>query len=74
MRKLTKKLNLITIIVLHDLNLAIGFADYFIFMKNGKIYHMGDSSIIEPSLLKNVYDINVKIIEVEGRKFVIAYS
>ncbi|WP_353686061.1 hypothetical protein [Thermodesulfovibrio sp. 3462-1] len=43
-------------------------------MKSGKIYHMGDSSIIEPSLLKNVYDINVKIIEVEGRKFVIAYS
>ncbi|MGC8872790.1 MAG: ABC transporter ATP-binding protein, partial [Caldimicrobium sp.] len=71
LRKLTKKLNLITIIVLHDLNLAIGFADYFIFMKNGKIYHMGDSSIIEPSLLKNVYDINVKIIEVEGRKFLI---
>ncbi|MGC8979183.1 ABC transporter ATP-binding protein [Caldisericum sp.] len=74
LRKLTKKLNLITIIVLHDLNLAIGFADYFIFMKNGKIYHMGDSSIIEPTLLKNVYDINVKIIEVEGRKFVITLA
>jgi len=56
--------------VLYGLNLAIGLADYFIFMKNGKIYHMGDSSIIEPTLLKNV----VKIIEVEGRKFVIAYS
>lgn len=72
LKGLTKRLNLITIIVLHDLNLAIQFAEYFVFMKNGKIYHEGDSAIIEPQLIKDVYDIEVKIIEINGRKFVVA--
>jgi len=73
LKTLTGNLNLATIIVLHDLNLSIQFADYFIFMKNGEIYFMGDSTIIEPSLIKSVYDISVKIIEFDGRKFVITY-
>lgn len=74
LKRLTKSLNLTTIIVLHDLNLAIQFADYFIFMKNGEIYASGDSAMIEPSLIKDVYDIEAKIIEINGRKFVIADS
>jgi len=40
-------------------------------MKNGEIYCKGDSTIIEPLLIKSVYDISVKIIEFDGRKFVI---
>jgi len=73
LKTLTGNLNLATIIVLHGLNLAIQFADYFIFMKNGEIYCKGDSTIIEPLLIKSVYDISVKIIEFDGRKFVITY-
>jgi iron complex transport system ATP-binding protein len=73
LKTLTGNLNLATIIVLHDLNLAIQFADYFIFMKNGEIYCKGDPTIIEPLLIKSVYDISVKIIEFDGRKFVINY-
>ncbi|WP_353684695.1 ABC transporter ATP-binding protein [Thermodesulfovibrio sp. 3907-1M] len=72
LKRLTESLNLTTIIVLHDINLAIQFADYFIFMKDGKIYQTGDINIIEPSLIKDVYEIDVKIIELNGRKFVIA--
>lgn len=69
LQRVTKSLNLATIIVLHDLNLGIQFADYFVFMKNGEIYRAGDSSIIEPSIVKNVYDIDVKIVEINGKKF-----
>lgn len=72
LKKLTGNLNLTTVIVLHDINLAIQFADYFIFMKNGEIYQTGDCKIIEPSLIKDVYDIDVKIIELDRRKFVIS--
>lgn len=71
LQKLTKKLNIVTIIVLHDLNLAIQFADYFIFMKNGKIHSEGDLSIIEPELVKDVYDVDVKIMKFDSKKFVI---
>lgn len=71
LKKLTTELNLITIIVLHDLNLAIQFADQFIFMKNGEIYCAGDLAIIEPSVIKSVYEIDVEIVEFNRRKFVI---
>lgn len=71
LKRVTKELNIATIIVLHDVNLAIQFADYFIFMKDGRVYREGDSRIIEPSLIKYVYDIDVKIIEINGRKFII---
>ncbi|MCS7215680.1 MAG: ABC transporter ATP-binding protein [Thermodesulfovibrio sp.] len=74
LRRLTKNLNLITLIVLHDLNLAIQFADYFIFMKSGEIHSTGPSEIIEPLLIKRIYDIDVKIIDLNGRKFIIADS
>lgn len=73
LKTLTRNLNLVTIMVLHDLNLSIQFSDYFIFMKNGEIYCKGDSTIIEPLLIKNVYDISVKIIEIDGRKFIIPW-
>lgn len=71
LKKLTTELNLITITVLHDLNLAIQFADQFIFMKNGEIYCAGDLAIIEPSVIKSVYEIDVEIVEFNRRKFVI---
>lgn len=71
LKKLTTELNLITIIVLHDLNLAIQFADQFIFMKNGEIYCAGDLAIIEPSVIKSVYEIDVEIVEFNRRKFII---
>ncbi len=71
LKRVTVERSIITIIVLHDLNLAIQFADYFIFMKNGKIYREGDQNIIDESLIKDVYEINVKIINHEGRKFVV---
>lgn len=71
LKKLTTELNLVTIIVLHDLNLAIQFAAEFIFMKNGEIYCAGDLAIIEPSVIKSVYEIDVEIVELNRRKFVI---
>lgn len=71
LRELTQKFDIITIIVLHDLNLALQFADYFIFMKNGKIYKSGTSNIIEKSLIKKIYDIDIEIIAYNGKKYVI---
>lgn len=71
LKEFTTKLNLITIIVLHDLNLAVRFADHFIFMKKGEIYCTGDLEIIKPSVIESVYEIKVNIVEFNNRKFVI---
>lgn len=71
LKKLTKNLALVTIIVLHDLNIAVQFADHFIFMKNGEIYCKGDLEIIKPPVIRHVYEIDVNIVEFNNRKFVV---
>ncbi|GLI53694.1 ABC transporter ATP-binding protein [Thermodesulfovibrio yellowstonii] len=74
LKKTTNDFKIATIVVLHDINLAIQFADYFIFMKNGEIYREGDLDVIGDVLIRDVYNIDVKIIEVNGSKFVIMKS
>lgn len=71
LRRATQKLNLITIMVLHDINLALYFADYLIFMKKGKLCHVVESQKITQELIKEIYDIEVKILELEGKRVVI---
>jgi len=74
LKRVTADLKLTTVIVLHDINLALQFADFFIFMKNGKIHLQGESNIVDTDLIKNVFEIDVRIIEEDGRKFVIMES
>jgi len=71
LKTVTKKFDLINLIVLHDLNIALQFADYFVFMKNGKVYYEGDYSIICPEIIKTVYEIEVEMAEINGRKVII---
>lgn len=70
-RKLTKDNNILTIIVLHDINLAIQFSDYFVLMKNGRIFKFGDLTVIDSDTIKEVYEIDVEILEYNGRKLVL---
>jgi iron complex transport system ATP-binding protein len=53
----------VTIAVLHDINLAIQYADTISFMKSGEIVSTGPpSSVISASLIKDVFAIPVDII------------
>lgn len=54
--------NCATIMTMHDLNLALRFADRFVFMKGGKIYEMCDKSGVTPELIEEVYGIAVDVI------------
>ncbi len=59
--------NKIVIVTMHDLNLALRFANKFIFLKDGMIYKMGDQSIINKDLIKNVYDVEVEIVNINNQ-------
>jgi len=71
--KLIKEIskNKLTILVLHDINLALKFCNKFIFMKDGKIILEGDKNIVTPNLIKEIYDIETEIIEYKNEKIVI---
>lgn len=54
------------IIVIHDLNLALRFADRFILVKGGRIHSAGDISVITPESLREVYGIDAYVESVNG--------
>lgn len=54
------------IIVIHDLNLALRFCDQFLLMRQGRVYKYGDLSILDSTALKEVYDVNARIVEADG--------
>ena len=58
----TKEQGWITIMVLHDLNLAAQYADNLLVLKNGKLVANGHpNDILTQSLVKNVYNVNADI-------------
>ena len=63
--------NIIAAMVIHDLNLALRFCDRFLLLKDGQVYRYGDRSILDSTALKEVYGVNAKVVEVEGRHMIL---
>ena len=58
--------NICLALVIHDLNLAVRYCDYFILLKDSRIYSSGELDIITPENIEKVYDIHVNIIRHKG--------
>ena len=56
---------------LHDINQAIALGEKFFFMKNGTIRHAGGPETVTESVLKDVFDADVRIAEIDGKKIAI---
>lgn len=70
--KLTKELNLLSVIVLHDLNLAALFCDRVVMLKDGKLAYEGCvKQLYTKEILKEIYGLNCDIIEHNGNVVVI---
>ncbi len=63
--------NRIAVVVIHDLNLALRFCDRFLLLKDGEVYRYGDRSILDSVALKEVYSVDAKVVEMEGRYMVL---
>jgi iron complex transport system ATP-binding protein len=58
----TKQQGWVTLMVLHDLNLAAQYADNLLVLKNGHVVASGHpSDILTPALVKDVYDVNAEV-------------
>ncbi|MDH5806641.1 MAG: ABC transporter ATP-binding protein [Candidatus Methanomethylicaceae archaeon] len=67
--KITHENNKSTIIALHDINLALKYADEIAIMNNGKIVKCGHpEEIITKDIIKQIYGIDVDLIDFNGRK------
>lgn len=63
--------NIATVMTMHDLNLALRFADRFVFMKEGKIYAACDRDGVTEEIIENVYGIEVDVLQHKGMPIVI---
>jgi iron complex transport system ATP-binding protein len=62
------------IIAIHDINLAIRFADIIMFLKNGQVYAVENRDSLTPKTIKSVYGVTALIQEVAGHLVVVPLS
>ena len=70
-RKLAKEKNIAILSSLHDLNQALAFGDKFFFLKNGVVKYAGGREIITPEVVKDTFDVDVRIREIDGQAVVL---
>ena len=70
-KKLAKEKNIAILSSLHDMNQAMYFGDKFFFLKNGVVAHAGGQEVIREDVIKDIFDINVRIVEIENQKVIL---
>ena len=70
-RKLAKEKNIAILSSLHDLNQALTFGDKFFFLKKGVVAYAGGREIITPEVIKDTFDVDVRIREIDGQTVVL---
>ncbi|MDI9642146.1 MAG: ABC transporter ATP-binding protein [Archaeoglobaceae archaeon] len=59
------------IVTVHDINLALNYAEKVLVLKEGKIFAFGGREVVNEELLCAVYGIKAEIVKYDGRVFVI---
>lgn len=71
MKEISDKQSITVVVTMHDLNLALRFANKFLLLKEGKLFDFGDGSIVNSHSIKAVYGIDVVIEDYAGIPIVI---
>ena len=75
LRRLVDELGKSVMVVIHDINFVSCYADYIIAMKDGKLICQGDTDeIIEPSILKEIYGIDIQVETINGKRICLYYE
>ena len=70
-RRLAKDKNIAILSSLHDLNQALQFGDRFFLIKDGVVKYTGTREIITPEVIRDIFGIDVQIVEIDGRTVVL---
>jgi len=60
-----------TVIAIHDLNIAIRFADRFLFLKKGQVHSVSDQNTLSAEVIRQVYGVEVALTQIEGHTVVV---
>ena len=70
-KKLAREKNIAILSSLHDLNQAMYFGDKFFFLKNGAVKYAGGEEVIREDVIKEIFDIDVRIAQIENQKVIL---
>lgn len=73
-RRLTSQLGIVTIAVMHDLNMALRFADGFLLLKEGELLATGGKELLTAELITAAYGLEVRMHQLEGVTVVVPSS
>jgi iron complex transport system ATP-binding protein len=75
LRTTADELGKTVVLVLHDINFASCYSDYIVAMKDGKLAHQGTpEQIINSDILKDIYEIDIAVREIDNQRIAIYYS
>lgn len=66
LRSVTHDLGITSLVVTHNLNNALRFADHFVLLKQGQVLAVGGKEIITPRAIREAFHIDVTMGEVAG--------
>lgn len=74
LRRAADELGRTIVIVLHDINFASCYADHIVVMKAGRVVHQGTpQQIVRTELLREVYELDVHVHEIDGQRIGVYY-
>ena len=70
-KKLAREKGISILSSLHDLNQALYFGDRFFFLKNGVVKYAGGPEIVTEDVIRDIFDIDVHICQIDGQTVVL---
>jgi iron complex transport system ATP-binding protein len=75
LKRMVNELGKTVIIVIHDINFASVYSDYIVALKNGRIVKEGATQdIIDPTVLKDVYGMDIHIENINEHKICVYFA
>ncbi|WP_455476357.1 iron ABC transporter ATP-binding protein [Bartonella sp. B17] len=75
LRRTANELKKTILIVMHDINFASSYSDIIVALKNGKAAYCGTpKEIMQPEILKDIYDVDIQIETINGIPIALYYQ
>ncbi|WP_336712417.1 iron ABC transporter ATP-binding protein [Arthrobacter sp. USHLN218] len=75
LRRLADELGKTVVLVIHDINFASCYSDSIVAMRQGRLIHQGPpAQIMQPEVLRDVYEIDIRIEEIDGNRIGVYFA
>lgn len=75
LHRASRELGKTVVTVLHDINFASWYSDHIVAMRDGKVIRQGSpQEIVTPETLRDIYDMDIQVLEINGRRVSLFYG